>query len=245
MTYRLCQAILTMTGVSCAFIMAPMETLGQKIRLVRESLVMSQQELALKCGVSRPAVAQWESDATKPVFSRMEALADALGVSAAWLAYGDKDAHPLLAGASPIAASPRHRVPVISYVQAGNWTEVSDPYAPSAGLDEIHTDLDVGPHAFSLIIMGESMEPDFREGDKVIIDPDIQPRPGDYVVAKLANESEATFKKYRPRGSDKDGQPIIELVPLNPDWPTLGIDSDRPGRVIGTMVEHRRYRQRR
>ncbi len=89
------------------------------------------------------------------------------------------------------------------------------------------------------------MEPDFREGDKVIIDPEIQPRPGDYVVAKLANENEATFKKYRPRGSDKDGRPTIELVPLNPDWPTLVVDSDHPGRIIGTMVEHRRYRQRR
>ncbi len=40
-----------------------------------------------------------------------------------------------------------------------------------------------------------------------------------------------------------DDQPVIELVPLNEDWPTLTISTDNPGHIIGTLVEHRRYRR--
>ena len=37
------------------------------------------------------------------------------------------------------------------------------------------------------------MEPDFREGDAVVIDPEVIPLPGDFVVAKNGEE-EALFK---------------------------------------------------
>ena len=71
----------------------------------------------------------------------------------------------------------------------------------------------------------------------------VQPRPGDFVVAKRDSDLSATFKKYRIRNQDEQGRDVIELTPLNPDWPTLMIDRDNPGRIVGTMVEHRRYRR--
>jgi SOS-response transcriptional repressor LexA len=133
------------------------------------------------------------------------------------------------------------RVPRISFVQAGLWTEASDPYAPGAGDDYLLTQLALGPHAFALTLRGESMEPEFKEGDTIIIDPDVKPMPGDFVVAKNSRE-EATFKKYRPRGINEYGELVIELVPLNPDFPSLRSDHT-PIQVIGTMMEHRRYRK--
>lgn len=132
------------------------------------------------------------------------------------------------------------QVPLISYVQAGLWREVVDPYAPGAGEDELLTQLSLGPHAFALTIHGNSMLPEFREGDIILVDPDVVPTPGDYVVARNA-ENEATFKKYRSRGVNAHGEPIIELVPLNPDFPTLHSETT-PIQIIGTMMEHRRYR---
>ncbi len=86
------------------------------------------------------------------------------------------------------------------------------------------------------------MLPDFREGDVVIIDPELAPTPGDFVVAKNG-ENEATFKKFRPRGLNEHGEQVIELVPLNEDYPSIRSDA-QPFRIIGTMVEHRRYRRR-
>jgi SOS-response transcriptional repressor LexA len=139
------------------------------------------------------------------------------------------------------AARGLRRVPRISFVQAGPWQEVVDPYAPGAAEDYLLTDLDLGPQAFALTIQGDSMLPEFREGDTIIIDPGVQPAPGDFVVAKNDQE-EATFKKYRPRGVNERGELVIELVPLNEDYPSLRSDCT-PLRIIGTMVEHRRYRQ--
>lgn len=140
---------------------------------------------------------------------------------------------------APIEA---RRIPIISYVQAGMMTEAIDPYMMGDGFETITTDLDLSGSAFGLIIKGPSMEPEFREGDKVIIDPAVSPQPGDFVVAKNTQE-EATFKKYRPRGTDERGEMIFELVPLNDDFPTLHSERDHL-HVIGVMVEHRKYRRR-
>jgi len=136
----------------------------------------------------------------------------------------------------------QREIPVISYVQAGMMTEVVDPFALGDGLETIATDLELSDGAFALIIEGPSMLPEFNEGDKVIIDPALSPRPGDFVVGKNGKE-EATFKKYRPRGTSERGEMVFELVPLNDDFPILHSERDHL-RVIGVMVEHRKYRRR-
>lgn len=146
--------------------------------------------------------------------------------------------------AASIGMSP---VPVISYIQAGAWSEVVDPYQPGDGDEVIYTDQAVSSSTFALRIRGDSMyrpdSPDsFSEGDLVIIDPNVQPRPGEYVAAKNCDQ-EATFKKYRPRGLNAQGVEYFELVPLNPDYETMRSDL-QPITIIGTMIEHRRFRKR-
>ena len=83
------------------------------------------------------------------------------------------------------------------------------------------------------------MEPDFREGDAVVIDPEVIPLPGDFVVAKNGEE-EALFKSIDRAALSR--AEVFELVPLNEDYPTLRSDQV-PIRIIGTMIEHRRYRK--
>lgn len=129
-------------------------------------------------------------------------------------------------------------IPVISYIQAGRLSEISDPYAPGDGFATEICDDDLGPASFALEIEGESMLPDFRPGDRIVIDPNVVPNPGDFVVAKNGKQ-EATFKKYRPRGANDRGQQVFELVPLNEDYPTLRSDIETL-HIIGTMVEHRK-----
>ncbi|MGB4334561.1 MAG: XRE family transcriptional regulator [Chromatiaceae bacterium] len=135
----------------------------------------------------------------------------------------------------------KHRIPLISYVKAGRWQAVSDPYPPGEADDWLLTSRHCSGSAFALRIKGRSMLPRFEEGDDVIIDPSLSPRPGDFVVAKNHQE-EATFKKYRPRGCTDQGEPVFELVPLNEDYATLRSDQE-PIVIIGVMIEHRHYRQ--
>ncbi|QET81557.1 S24 family peptidase [Aeromonas veronii] len=135
------------------------------------------------------------------------------------------------------------RVPILSYVQAGHWREMCEQASGFDGnVEYVSASIDIGPRGFGLWLRGNSMTPFFNEGDLVIIDPDEQPRPGDYVVAKNGSE-EATFKKYRPRGIDESGQEVFELVPLNDDFPTMHSDRQHI-EIIGVMVEHRIFRKR-
>lgn len=131
------------------------------------------------------------------------------------------------------------RIPLIDYVQAGAWTESTGGEVS----EWLLTHLELSGDAFALEIKGNSMTPDFQPGDRVIIDPAVEPHPGDFVVAKNGNH-EATFKKYRPRGVNERGQQVIELIPLNSDHPTLRSDTT-PLHIIGTMVEHRKFRKAR
>ncbi|MBL3591607.1 MAG: S24 family peptidase [gamma proteobacterium endosymbiont of Lamellibrachia anaximandri] len=88
------------------------------------------------------------------------------------------------------------------------------------------------------------MEPDFRPGDQIIVDPDVAPRSGEIVVAKMGHEEKITLKKYRARGTDENGNEIFELVPLNHNYATLLVNADNPGRIIGTMMHYLRNMRR-
>lgn len=108
--------------------------------------------------------------------------------------------------------------PVLNFVQAGHFCE----YADDAIADEFEPyDAEYGEGCYWVVIEGKSMEPDFYAGDKVLVKRDIQPNPGDYVVALAVGKKAVTFKKYRPRGFDRDGVEYSELVPSNPDFPII------------------------
>jgi SOS-response transcriptional repressor LexA len=141
------------------------------------------------------------------------------------------------------------RIPVLSDIQAGDPRRVVVDYHAGAGMSEIAVDgeleQELGLGAFALVISGNSMEPDYREGDVVVVDPDVKPWPGDIVVALIESEEGSTIKKYRSRGNDETGHHIFELVPINEDYQTITVSSKNPGHIIGTVVEHRRNLRRR
>ena len=121
--------------------------------------------------------------------------------------------------------------------------EISQPYGVGDGYATIYVDDGYSPWVFALEIEGDSMTPDYQEGDIVIIEPEWIPRPGECVAARNGSQ-EATFKRYRQRGIDKAGNEIFELVPINENYPTMRSD-ETPLTVIGVMAEHRRKARRR
>lgn len=164
---------------------------------------------------------------------------EVLGIRAAWVLKGEgsMSAAAFHSNAQPVVLGMRP-YPVISGVQAGALKEIAVPYAPGDGFDVEFGDDDASQWSFFLQIEGDSMLPDFRPGDRVLIDPEVTPRPGDFVAARNTKQ-EATFKKYRVRGLDASGNEVFELVPLNDDYPILRSDEQHLC-IIGTMIEHRR-----
>ena len=107
----------------------------------------------------------------------------------------------------------RGTVPVISQVQAGNFAEVIDNLHPGDG-ERVHAPVPINRHTFGLRVSGDSMEPDFPEGLVLIVEPDLDPVPGDYVIAK--NGDAATFKQLIRDGSDWYLKPINPRYPIKP-----------------------------
>lgn len=219
-----------------------MTTLQDRIAKLMAETGKTVGEIADIAGVSSSAVTQWKDGPTKSLKTAPATkLAAATGFNAMWIATG---VGPEKSGVAPfdVNAKPApmgmRSYPVISSVQAGALKEIAVPYGPGDGFDVEFGDDDASQWSFFLEIEGDSMLPDFRPGDRVLIDPDVSPNPGDFVAARNTKQ-EATFKKYRVRGLDASGNEVFELVPLNDDYPILRSDEQHLC-VIGTMIEHRR-----
>lgn len=216
---------------------------SERLKLALKQSGMTTQMLADGLGISYQAAKKAVDGKTKAfTASNNQKAANLLGVSAEWLATGETDQFVQDKSNVSSAQMGSKQIPLISYVHAGLWTGAVDAFQPNDAHEWLTTDLELSNSAFALEIKGESMLPEFKPGDRVIIDPGITPQPGDFVVAKNGDD-EATFKKFRPRGMDASGNVIFELVPLNEDYPTMRSDA-MPIGIVGTMVEHRKYRKR-
>lgn len=226
---------------------AYMMNVSERIKQTRKRLGYSQDVLGAKVGVSRVAVSQWERGESSPSGRYLNDLAAALGVSVDWLLTGKGNASEsslaFESNVEPALIPQGVRVPILSYVQAGHWREMCEQATAFDGsLEYVAVGVSVGSCAFGLWVRGNSMEPDFKEGDLLIVDPDEAPKAGDFVIAKNGSE-EATFKKFRSRGEYDDGSPRFELVPLNDDHSILSTDHTAIT-IIGVVVEHRRIFKR-
>ena len=229
-----------------------METIGKRLKNLREAKGLSQSSLAKLAGLkSQGTIGNIESESRGYGESIVD-IARVLSTTPDYLR-GETDdpatvltmpAMTLTASANTVPADiGTRRIPLLDYVQAGICTEVAGRHDTDGVQDWLFTDLKLSSRSFALEITGDSMQPDFQPGDRIIIDPEVQPQPGDFVVAKNGEE-ETTFKKYRVRSITPNGATVFELVPLNTDFSTMRSD-EVPICIVGTMVEHRKYRRKR
>lgn len=127
------------------------------------------------------------------------------------------------------------KVPLISWVQAGDWSEAIDNFAPGDAEAWIPCPACHSGRAFALRVRGISMynpggDFSFRDGDIIFIDPMRQPIHGSFVVAKMMDSNEVTFKKLIFEGNKK------YLYALNPDWKDRIIEIDGNCVVCGVLI---------
>jgi len=118
-------------------------------------------------------------------------------------------------------------VPVISWVQAGEFTEAVESWSSDEWVD---TSAPVHRHTFALRVKGDSMEPDFPAGVIIVVEPDLEPNPGDYVVVRNGG-GEATFKQLVRDGAD------WYLKPINPRYPIKPLGSSHIVGVVREMIK--------
>ena len=110
----------------------------------------------------------------------------------------------------------RQTIPLIGHAEAGRHGYFDEAgYPVGHGWEEVEGPFLNDPHAFALEISGKSMEPIYREGDRVIVSPAEKPRRGDRVIVRTV-KGEVMAKQMGRETALK-----IELISLNPSFPSL------------------------
>ncbi|QXC99350.1 LexA family protein [Klebsiella sp. PL-2018] len=130
------------------------------------------------------------------------------------------------------------KVPVISWVQAGAWTEMAYVDNDMRFTERYPCPVPCGPMTYILRVIGESMIDEYRPGDMIFVDPEISATHGDDVIALMHETGETTFKRLIEDGGQR------YLKALNTNWPDPYIKINGNCSIIGTVIfsgKPRRY----
>ena len=132
----------------------------------------------------------------------------------------------------PLAAG--RLVPVINKVSAGYPSDFDDlGYPPGIADDYIRCPDMHDPNAFAVRVVGDSMEPKFREGDIVIFSPAAEVHNGDDCFVRFAMPHETTFKRVFFESENE-----IRLQPRNEKYSPTIIDGKRINGLYRAVVKH-------
>ena len=194
---------------------------------------ITQADLARALGVSVQTVNYWLIGRNKPKRDKILRIAHLLQCSPQSLEFGDDiEEIPGKIGEIEETASTWKEFPLISWVQAGSWSEMVDNFQPGDAERWIPfgiTRKDI-PNGYCLRVRGDSMEPEFADGDIILVDPHRQPENGQYVIVKLLDSNEATFKKYVIDAGE------VSLHPLNyPKYQPIHLNG-RKAMIVGVVI---------
>ena len=209
-------------------------TIYDRIRIRREALGMSQQDLAYKLGYkSRSAINKIESGLRDINQSKISDFASALNTTPAYLMGWEETPNTPV---SEIGEEVGEVVvfPVLVSVRAGFG---------SAAIETYGDDIEAIPKSMMggysrdecrvLRVKGDSMYPRICDGDKVLIHLQDSVDSGSVAVV-IYNGEEATIKKVRY----EPGENWVELIPANPEFITRRIVGKEleQCRVIGKVI---------
>jgi transcriptional regulator with XRE-family HTH domain len=207
---------------------------ADRIKKWRKVKGLSQGKLAEAVGVSRAAINQWEKNTPKLRDHHIMALARALGRPESTFTPfgGDTVTGP---------EGRKHSIPLLHWEDLKHLREGKVHTAALKKQSYVEVSKDISKRAVMLVVHDDSMEPEFRVGDEIIIDPEVLPRDSDqypdFVLVRVG-DGEEIFRRYVGRRGG-----AYDLVAENPEWETYSVNSRHPGEVLGTMVEHRKKRR--
>ncbi|WP_350545845.1 XRE family transcriptional regulator [Pseudoalteromonas sp. 5-MNA-CIBAN-0065] len=197
---------------------------GERIKKRRVELGLTQANLAELVGIIQQSLQKIESGSTKNP-RNLKALADALNCTPEFLQFGISN--NVNSNVSPGPAI-KATAPLISWVQAGAWSEISEIKAYDA--ERFMCPVNCSDLTFVLKVQGVSMEPKFYEGDLIFVDPEAECIHGSYVVARLDDDNHATFKQLIIENDHKF------LKAANPNWPEQLIAINGNCTLVGKVI---------
>lgn len=195
----------------------------KRLREIRESRGYSQKDLAEYLNITSQAYGYYERGERQPGMDNLRKLANFFDVSIDYLlgetvSYDGND----------------NLIPLLGSVPAGT---------PIEAIEDVEEYIDIYPRfikhgeLFALRVQGDSMEPDIRSGDIVIVEKQDFAETGDTVVIRI-NGEDVTVKRIKINNNG------IMLIPSNQAYDPIYFDTkainDLPVTIIGKVIEIRR-----
>ena len=196
------------------------------MRLLREKKGMSQRELAEKLGVSTMAISNYELGKRNPDIDTILKIARIFDVSVAYLIGEVNDSKKDRGELKLIVDEERvvKYVPVFSTsISAGNGI-FPDSFYPSEYAPITRKDVD-----YVFIVDGDSMEPEIKNGGKVLVKATTDVKEGDMIVCL---HDGMIYVKYFHRLDDEK----VMLTSENKEYPPI-IANRKDLIIIGKVVE--------
>lgn len=197
-------------------------SIGKRIANLREEYGWKQYELAQKMDLNPAALNKIENGKRSIKEEEISKVAQIFGIST----------DTLLGVNTP---RPGNRIPILGTVVAGQPAYAAENIV---GWEEVTDKMSMQGKLFALKVKGSSMEPEFKEGDIVIVREQTDIESGDIAVV-LINGDEATLKKVK---KDPNGLFLYAFnqAVYEPHFYSNNDIETLPVRIVGRVIENRR-----
>lgn len=197
------------------------------------------QLLADALNIAPATISNWSSRGVSA--KGAAAIQASLGISASYILEGSGNETVRTYPVENVAPAPPNRggmVPLISWVQAGEFCRAEDPFLPGQSDHWFNCPVFHSENTFALRVRGDSMTAPsgagrtYPEGCIIFVDPQKRsPKNGDRIIACLEGSDEVTFKVYK----NEDGKQW--LMPLNPQHEPIREHFSVLGTILGKWEE--------
>ena len=196
----------------------------ERLKNARKAKGFTQEKLASLVSVSRQAYSTYETGTRDPDTRTLSQIALNLNVSVDYL----------LGKIDQTQTESNHLIPLLGTVPAG---------VPIEAIEDVEEYIDMYPRfvkhgeLFALRVQGDSMEPDLRSSDIVIVEKQDFVDSGDIAVIRV-NGEDVTVKRVKLTNKG------LMLIPSNPAYDPVFFDVGQiatlPVTIIGKVIEIRR-----
>lgn len=209
-------------------------TVGTRFKEARKAANVSVAEIARLAGMAPNTLYDLERG-TQRTTKKIVSIAGILGVRAQWLESGRGPMRESGVGEESPEYLPARRVPLVSWVRAGDFDEAVDSFEPGDAEEWLPCPAPHGPNTYALKVRGDSMTAPYGrtypDGTVIFVDPDKRSPPnGGRIIAKLNGSAEVTFKCY----VHESGRSWLK--PLNPQHPPITDEFKIIGTVVGSYI---------
>lgn len=115
------------------------------------------------------------------------------------------------------AAQAYYQIPLLTWTEAQQYL-VNKKLVKKSPAHYLTTHIALGPQAFALRVEGDSMEaahgPSFPSGSLIVVDPEVTPHNGSFVISKQTGSGSLVFKQLIIDGARHYLKPLNQRYPL-------------------------------